>query len=78
LQNHLFEVKVSPSTVIADDLAAVNINRGRDHGIASYNTFREKCGFPRARTFEDLKDLITPINIEKLAMAYKYYFYFLF
>ncbi len=71
-QNHLFEVKVSANMVIASDLAAVNINRGRDHGIPSYNTFREKCGFPLAKNFDDLKDLIAPINIEKLAMAYRY------
>ena len=71
LQNHLFEIKLSENTILADDLAALNINRGRDHGIPSYNAIREKCGFPLAKTFDDLKDLITPLNIEKLAMAYE-------
>lgn len=71
LQNHLFEVKVSDNMVLADDLAALNINRGRDHGIGSYNVFREKCGFPVAKTFSDLKDLINDLNIEKLESTYE-------
>ena len=33
LQNHLFESRLSDGSVIAIDLAATNINRGRDHGI---------------------------------------------
>lgn len=71
LQNHLFEVKLSENSVVADDLAAFNINRGRDHGIPSYNSFREKCGFPRAETFDDLSDLIRPEIIKNLADVYE-------
>lgn len=71
LQNHLFEIKVSVDTVLADDLAALNINRGRDHGISSYNSFRKKCGFAVAKNFSDLEDLIKPENIAKLAEVYE-------
>jgi len=57
--------------VIAFDLAAVNINRGRDHGIPSYNDFRQVCGFPKANSFSDLGDFIKPKNIENLQSIYK-------
>lgn len=70
LQNHLFEFKISESSVIAFDLAALNIQRGRDHGIPSYNDFRSICGFPRARNFADLGDFIKPDKIARLQSVY--------
>jgi hypothetical protein len=41
-----------------NDIRAIDIQRGRDHGIASYNSFREFCGLPKATTWEDFTDLI--------------------
>lgn len=35
------------------DLPAINIERGRDHGVATFNTLREALGLPKARAFND-------------------------
>jgi len=40
------------------DLLALDIARGRDVGVQPYNQVRHFCGFPLAKDFEDLADLI--------------------
>lgn len=71
LQNRLFEVRLGDGSVIAVDLAATNINRGRDHGIPSYNVMREKCGIKKATSFQDLIDTIKIEKINLLSSVYK-------
>lgn len=36
------------------DLLSLNLQRGRDHGIADYNTMREDFGLPAASDFSDI------------------------
>lgn len=36
------------------DLASLNIQRGRDHGLADYNTVREAYGLPRVESFDEI------------------------
>jgi len=36
------------------DLASLNVQRGRDHGIPRYNDVRQTMGMPRAATFADV------------------------
>jgi len=49
VKDHLFEEKDrKPSGM---DLPALNIQRGRDHGLPGYNKFREFCGLPRSHKF---------------------------
>lgn len=42
------------------DLRAIDVQRNRDHGLASYNDFREFCGLRRATEWEGFLDLISP------------------
>ncbi|CAG9857596.1 unnamed protein product [Phyllotreta striolata] len=53
------------------DLKATDVQRNRDHGLASYNDYRQFCGLPKAHTFEGFLDLITPKDVEKLANLYQ-------
>lgn len=36
------------------DLASLNIQRGRDHGLADYNTVRAAYGLPRVKSFAEI------------------------
>nr|XP_045598236.1 peroxidase-like [Procambarus clarkii] len=67
LTNRLFQ---TPQMPFGMDLVALNTQRGRDHGIAPYNELREACGLPRARTFEDLLDVIRPEVVNVFQQLY--------
>lgn len=54
------------------DLMALNIQRGRDHAIGTYNEAREKCGFARARRFIDLYDNIPRSSVDTLEKLYRH------
>ncbi|XP_076311583.1 salivary peroxidase/catechol oxidase-like [Tachypleus tridentatus] len=68
LTNHLFQ---PAGNNFGMDLIALNIQRGRDHGIPGYNAWREKCGLPRARNFEDLLMWMTPASVIAFESLYR-------
>ena len=55
--NHLFESKSGKGGL---DLVSLNIQRGRDHGVPGYNSYRELCGLKKATKFEDLRNDLLP------------------
>lgn len=67
LNTELTERLFSMARAVALDLAAMNIQRGRDHGIPPYHEFRVYCNLSSAHTFEDLRNEIKHPEIrEKL------------
>ncbi|KAK4008306.1 hypothetical protein OUZ56_013450 [Daphnia magna] len=65
--NHLFEEEGKGFGL---DLVSLNIQRGREHGIPGYNTFRALCGLHRAKDFKDLLDVISPAIVERFELLY--------
>ncbi|XP_054834176.1 peroxidasin homolog isoform X1 [Eublepharis macularius] len=71
LNTELTERLFSMARAVALDLAAMNIQRARDHGIPPYHDFRVYCNLSSAHTFEDLKNEIKNPDIrEKLSRLY--------
>ena len=70
LRNKLFAEKGND---FGSDLLAINIQRGRDHGLPSYNEFRKICGLSELQSFDDLDDTIFNSDVkEALKDIYKY------
>ncbi|GAU92502.1 hypothetical protein RvY_04578 [Ramazzottius varieornatus] len=68
LSNHLFQ---PPGQAFGNDLISRNIQRGRDHGIPGYNSWRRFCGFPVAASFDELKTVMPDDALQRLAALYE-------
>lgn len=69
MNNHLFEGLNKEIPTRRFSLSALNINRGRDHGIRGYNHYRALCGLNYARSFDDLYNIPDDVR-ERLAQVY--------
>ena len=54
------------------DLASLNIQRGRDHGLAPYNIWREQCGLRRFSRWEELEDVMDNRTVARLENVYEH------
>ncbi|XP_040586647.1 thyroid peroxidase isoform X2 [Mesocricetus auratus] len=55
------------------DLASLNLQRGRDHGLPGYNEWREFCGLSRLETSAELSRAITNRSVvNKIMDLYKH------
>lgn len=70
MRNTLFPTTAaSPAKQTGFDLASLNIQRGRDHGLADYNTVRKNLGLKEYKSFSEIttnKDVV-----KKLKSLYK-------
>lgn len=58
------------------DLISINIQRGRDHGIPTYNQIRQLCGLQLIRNFQQLRSLLrNPDDWQRLSQIYSYVFF---
>ncbi|XP_031765233.2 chorion peroxidase-like [Galleria mellonella] len=69
LTNHLFQ---TPQFDFGMDLAAINIQRGRDHGVPPYTSWREPCGLSPILEFEDLFRVMPARAMRKLKSLYRH------
>lgn len=70
LTNHLFQ---SPGSIgFGMDLAAINIQRGRDHGLPSFTSWRQPCGLKPIKNWNDLKIIMSEITVNRLRSLYRH------
>eukprot|EP00775_Hariotina_reticulata_P010237 gene10237-10396_t len=63
IQHQLF----GPANTNGSDLLAINIQRGRDHGLPDYNTCRRFFGLPAAKAFTDIStDSVVASTLQSL------------
>ncbi len=73
IHHRLFETVNAQGETRRNDLIAINICRGREHGLQGYNAYRQFCGLKRANQFQDFADTMSFESAQKLQMIYKYY-----
>ena len=61
---------VRPGETFTYDLLALNIQRGRDHGLPTYPAYRKECGLSEVHDFDDLVGIIEDDVIYLLKETY--------
>ncbi|XP_050539953.1 peroxidasin isoform X2 [Daktulosphaira vitifoliae] len=66
LNDQLIDRLFTSAHAVALDLAAMNVQRSRDHGIPGYNEWRVVCNMTRAETFDDLRNEISDPEVRNI------------
>jgi len=53
------------------DIVSLNVQRGRDHQIPGYTTYKHLCGFGPTSTWNDMKQFIDSEHVHRLTHTYK-------
>ncbi|KAG8198031.1 hypothetical protein JTE90_001869 [Oedothorax gibbosus] len=69
IREHLFQ---AAGKDFGHDLAAVGIQRGRDHGIPGYTKWRLACGLSEIKTWVDLKSVMDEERVKTLKEVYQF------
>ncbi|CAK9296965.1 unnamed protein product [Gordionus sp. m RMFG-2023] len=67
INDHLFQHE---NKGFGMDLLALNIHRGRDHGIPAYNEFRDICGLNRFNDWDSMKEAMPSDVVERMRALY--------
>jgi peroxidase len=68
LRNHLFETRAGRGGL---DLVAINIQRGRDHGIPGYIRYVEICSGKKISAWSDLDAILGKESVTRLKAIYR-------
>ncbi|KAH8397673.1 hypothetical protein KR215_004535 [Drosophila sulfurigaster] len=68
LTNHLFQ---TPGFPFGLDLAAINIQRGRDHGLPPYTSWRVPCGLSPIQSWDEFANVVGPESSKRIGHAYR-------
>ncbi|KAL3277115.1 hypothetical protein HHI36_012472 [Cryptolaemus montrouzieri] len=53
------------------DILSIDIQRGRDHGLPTYNEYRKFCGLKKIDNFKNLDGVMLPKTVDSLQKIYK-------
>ena len=70
IAEQLFD-ELNPNSKTGLDLVALNIQRGRDHGLPGYTAYLERLGRRKPKSFDDLRSGIDDFSVKKLEKVYK-------
>ncbi|CAH1153426.1 unnamed protein product [Phaedon cochleariae] len=74
LKSHMFEKsteKFKEPKLCGLDLVSLNVQRGRDHGLPGYTSWRTHCKLSKPKSFDDLKNDMDSYSLYNIKAIYK-------
>ncbi|XP_037029524.1 peroxidase isoform X1 [Bradysia coprophila] len=67
---YMYRFQYSQHSEVGTDVLALDLLRGRDHGLADYKSYLQGCTNVAINTWDDLKPYITEMNFNRLKSLY--------